>query len=195
MSPIDTPSAPVAASDKAVYLQRIATPLGPLLAGATERVLYLLAFADGQQHETQLARLQARLGCRFLTGWPATIASTERQLGEYFSGQRQRFDLPLQLAGTPFQQAVWHALGQVPYGETVSYGKLARRIGRPKATRAVARANRDNCLPILIPCHRAIGADGRLTGYSGGVWRKQWLLALEGAAVGQSFGPDGLDID
>jgi methylated-DNA-[protein]-cysteine S-methyltransferase len=103
-----------------------------------------------------------------------------RQLEEYFAGNRRDFDLPLYLNGTLFQQRVWRALTEIPYGETWSYGELAKRIGNPNASRAVGLANGRNPIAILVPCHRVIGADGSLTGYGGGVERKQWLLAHEG---------------
>jgi methylated-DNA-[protein]-cysteine S-methyltransferase len=103
-----------------------------------------------------------------------------RQLGEYFAGNRLDFDLPLRLQGTEFQQRVWRALTEIPYGATWSYGELAKRIGNPNASRAVGLANGRNPISILVPCHRVIGADGSLTGYGGGLERKQWLLAHEG---------------
>jgi len=103
-----------------------------------------------------------------------------RQLEEFFAGKRREFDLPLRLNGTPFQQRVWRALTEIPYGETWSYGELAKRIGNPNASRAVGLANGRNPVSIVVPCHRVIGADGSLTGYGGGLPRKQWLLAHEG---------------
>lgn len=102
------------------------------------------------------------------------------QLNEYFAGRREAFDLPLNLAGTEFQLAVWNELLRVPYGTTITYGELARRIGRPSAVRAVGAANGANPIPVIVPCHRVIGSNGTLTGYGGGIARKQWLLALEG---------------
>ena len=103
-----------------------------------------------------------------------------RQLGEYFAGNRCEFDLPLGMQGTEFQLRVWRALTEIPYGETWSYGELAKHIGNPNASRAVGLANGRNPISILVPCHRVIGADGSLTGYGGGVERKPWLLAHEG---------------
>lgn len=103
-----------------------------------------------------------------------------RQLKEYFAGSRRGFELPLRLKGTEFQQRVWNALTAIPYGATISYGELAKRIGNPNASRAVGLANGRNPISILVPCHRVIGADGSLTGYGGGLARKQWLLAHEG---------------
>jgi methylated-DNA-[protein]-cysteine S-methyltransferase len=108
------------------------------------------------------------------------LAETVRQLTEYFAGTRREFDLPLRLAGTAFQQRVWRELTEIPYGETWSYGQLAKRINKPSASRAVGLANGRNPISILVPCHRVIGANGSLTGYGGGLERKQWLLAHEG---------------
>ena len=103
------------------------------------------------------------------------------QLLEYFRGTRREFSLPLLPRGTPFFRQVWAALGEVPYGQVTTYGTLARRVGRPRAVRAVGQANHRNPLPILIPCHRVVGADGGLTGYAGGLALKEFLLKLEGA--------------
>jgi methylated-DNA-[protein]-cysteine S-methyltransferase len=103
-----------------------------------------------------------------------------RQLREYFAGNRREFDLPLRMDGTEFQRRVWRALTEIPYGETWSYGELAKRIGNPNASRAVGLANGRNPISIVVPCHRVIGADGSLTGYGGGLQRKQWLLTHEG---------------
>ncbi|MGA2842418.1 MAG: methylated-DNA--[protein]-cysteine S-methyltransferase [Steroidobacteraceae bacterium] len=108
------------------------------------------------------------------------LPETIRQLGEYFAGRRREFDLPWRLHGTEFQQRVWNALMEIPYGATWSYGELAKRLGNPNASRAVGLANGRNPISILVPCHRVIGADGSLTGYGGGLERKRWLLAHEG---------------
>lgn len=101
------------------------------------------------------------------------------QLEEYFSGKRREFDLPLNQSGTAFQQKVWELLLQIPYGKTISYLALSKQYGDPKAIRAIASANGKNNLPIIVPCHRVIGSNQSLTGYSGGLWRKQWLLTHE----------------
>jgi methylated-DNA-[protein]-cysteine S-methyltransferase len=106
-----------------------------------------------------------------------------QQLNEYFAGQRQEFDLPLKLAGTPFQQRVWQELVRIPFGKTITYAQLAQRVGKPTAFRAVGSANGRNPISIIVPCHRVIGADGTLTGYGGGVDRKQWLLDWERGAT------------
>jgi methylated-DNA-[protein]-cysteine S-methyltransferase len=107
------------------------------------------------------------------------LTETTRQLGDYFAGRRTEFSLPLGLAGTPFQRRVWAALQEIPYGETISYGELAQQIGRPTAARAVGLANGRNPISIVVPCHRVVGSDGSLTGYGGGLERKQHLLAFE----------------
>ena len=112
-------------------------------------------------------------------GLPAALRRAKRQLREYFDGGRRAFDLPLDPAGTDFQRRVWQQLGRIPYGETLSYGALARRLRRPGAARAVGAANGRNPLAVVVPCHRVIGADGALTGYGGGLPVKQALLALE----------------
>ena len=129
----------------------------------------------------------------YLPGQPAEPAGEETpalargraELLEYFQGKRRAFDLPLDPRGTPFQRRVWDALAAVPFGETVTYGALARRVGSPKAVRAVGQANHRNPLPILLPCHRVVGADGSLTGYAGGLELKRFLLDLEGAEYGE----------
>jgi methylated-DNA-[protein]-cysteine S-methyltransferase len=107
-------------------------------------------------------------------------AHVREELREYFAGKRRTFTIPLAPKGTPFQLAVWNALLEIPYGDTISYSELAQRIGKPSAVRAVGAANGANPIPVIIPCHRVIGANGSLTGYGGGIERKQWLLALEG---------------
>lgn len=110
---------------------------------------------------------------------PAAFGDAVDQLQEYFDGQRTRFDLPLRMEGTGFQRSVWDALLEIPYGETTSYGEIARRVGKPGAARAVGLANGQNPVAIVVPCHRVIGADGSLTGYGGGLDRKVTLLQLE----------------
>jgi methylated-DNA-[protein]-cysteine S-methyltransferase len=115
------------------------------------------------------------------------FAAASAQLREYFDGERTEFDLRLALDGTPFQRRVWAALQGIPYGETVSYGQLADRIGQPSASRAVGLANGKNPVSIIVPCHRVVGADGDLTGYGGGIDRKRYLLAHEQRVSGQTL--------
>ena len=112
---------------------------------------------------------------------PACMTDCLRQLDEYFKGKRQKFNLPLILSGTDFQKAVWQQLQKIPFGETASYGDVARAIDNPRAFRAVGNANNKNNIPIIIPCHRVIGSDGQLVGFGSGIWRKEWLLDHERA--------------
>ena len=167
-----------------LHVTRILTPLGPMLAAASDNALHLLEFTDRRMLETQLTRLGKRTGGVMTPGGNAVLEQTEAELAEYFAGERQEFTMPLAPAGTEFQGQVWDALQGIPYGETRSYGEQARSMGRPTAVRAVASANGDNPISIIIPCHRVIGADGKLTGYGGGLPRKQYLLELEGRVAG-----------
>jgi AraC family transcriptional regulator of adaptative response/methylated-DNA-[protein]-cysteine methyltransferase len=162
-----------------IAITRILTPLGPMLAGATEQGICLLEFIDRKMLETQLKRLGALLQAQCVPGTHAHFDALNRQLQEYFAGTRRTFDLPLVLAGTPFQKSVWEGLRTIPYGTTRSYQEQAALLGAPQAVRAVARANGDNRIAILIPCHRVIGKNGKLVGYGGGLWRKEYLLDHE----------------
>ena len=110
---------------------------------------------------------------------PECIKECMRQLDEYFKGRRKKFNVPLQLEGTDFQKAVWRQLQKIPFGQTASYGDVARAVGSPKAFRAVGNANNKNPIPVIIPCHRVIGSDGKMVGFGGGIWRKEWLLDHE----------------
>ena len=160
----------------------LATPLGPMLAIASDEGLSLLEFTDRRAIEGQLQRLERHVSGSFARGEHPLLDQLEVELAEYFAGARQRFEVPLHLAGSPFQEAVWQGLLQIPYGETRSYAQLAAAIGRPSSSRAVGRANGDNRLAIVVPCHRVVRADGHLSGYAGGVGRKQALLELEGSS-------------
>jgi AraC family transcriptional regulator of adaptative response/methylated-DNA-[protein]-cysteine methyltransferase len=167
-----------------VNLSRVLTPLGPMLAGVTHDGICLLEFMDRRMLRTQLVRLVDRWNCTFAPG-PSTVnAQLTEELDAYFSDGLQTFSVPLITQGTAFQEKVWEKLRAIPYGQTRSYRDLARRIGKPEAVRAVGRANGDNRIAIIIPCHRVIGSDGSLTGYGGGLWRKRWLLRNEGALFG-----------
>ena len=162
-----------------LHLTRVPTPLGPMVIGVTGVGLCLLEFADRRMLETQLKRLQKAIGAVIVPGETDITRQTATEITAYFEGSIREFSVPLQTSGTPFQESVWTELKSIPYGQTRSYGEQARRIGRPQAVRAVARANGDNRISIIIPCHRVIGADGTLTGYGGGLRRKRWLLELE----------------
>ncbi len=148
------------------------SPVGPLMIAGDDDSLRYISFSTGKGAiSPDSAWRQART---------RVIDETMRQLRAYFAGERTAFDLPLDPRGTAFQLAVWQELQRIPYGCTISYGELAQRIGRPKASRAVGAANGLNPIPIVIPCHRVIGAGGKLTGYGGGLGVKESLLRLEG---------------
>ncbi|MGH8273263.1 MAG: methylated-DNA--[protein]-cysteine S-methyltransferase [Gammaproteobacteria bacterium] len=154
-----------------MYYTQMESPVGQLTLTADEKALTGIYF-EGEQVPSE-------------DGWESrpshpVLKAARRQLEEYFAGERKTFDLPLAPKGTAFQRQVWKALERIPYGETQSYGEIARKIKNPKAVRAVGAANGANPIPIVVPCHRVIGADGTLTGYGGGLPRKQKLLALEG---------------
>ncbi len=163
----------------AVVVRLIESPLGPLFAGATDTGLCLLDFTDQEPPRERIARAARRLGAPLVHGDHPLLERAARQLDQYFRKERREFDLPLDPRGTTFQLRVWEELRRIPYGGTLAYDDLARRIGRPTAQRAVAQANGSNSVAIVIPCHRVIGKDGSLTGYGGGVWRKRLLLELE----------------
>jgi len=157
--------------DNFVRLASIDTPLGVMTAGATAAGICLLEFTDPQKLQVPVA--------------PAAsphLTLLEHELATYFAHGSVRFTVPLVVVGTEFQLRVWKELRRIPYGETRSYGKIAEAIGRPRAMRAVGRANGTNRIAILIPCHRVVNKDGSLGGYAAGSWRKQRLLALEGIA-------------
>ncbi|WP_329306063.1 methylated-DNA--[protein]-cysteine S-methyltransferase [Streptomyces sp. NBC_01260] len=146
------------------------SPYGPLTLVATDGVLAGLYMTDQRHRPPEEA---------FGEPDPAPFDETIRQLDAYFAGELREFDLPLDLDGTPFQRTVWAELQRIPYGETRSYGELAEILGKPGASRAVGLANGKNPVGIIVPCHRVIGASGSLTGYGGGLDRKQRLLAFE----------------
>ena len=162
-----------------LIVNRILTPLGPMVAAVDDDGLWLLEFADRRMLETQFKRIVNLTQRSLATGEHDLINDVASQLDEYFDGQRQEFDLALHYPGTEFQTRVWNQLLKIPYSKTESYDQLARDIGQPGAQRAVGRANGDNRLAIVIPCHRVIRSDGTLSGYGGGVHRKQRLLDLE----------------
>ncbi len=157
----------------------IATPLGAMVAVCDRSSLHLLEFVDRKALPSELARLCTAVRGDLGIGRFEPTDWIETELNAYFGGRCARFDTPLTMHGTAFTRSVWDALRRIPAGATRSYGDIANTIGRPSATRAVARANGANQIAIAIPCHRVIGADGSLTGYGGGLWRKQKLIELE----------------
>lgn len=154
-------------------------PCGEMILGSFDGKLCLCDWPDGRRRTSTDMRLQRILKAEYVEGSSNVIETAQQQLNEYFLNQRQEFDIPLLFVGTDFQKKVWNELRNIPYGKTVSYGELARRIGMPKAVRAVANANAVNAISIIAPCHRVIGTDGSLTGYGGGLNRKKFLLELE----------------
>ncbi len=160
------------------YCTHMATPIGQLLLVAGDDGLRQIVFPkNGAAVEPQPDWIEDR----------SALREPMVQLESYFTGHLEIFDLPLAPEGTPFQQNVWRQLCKIPYGETISYGELARRIGNPKASRAVGLANGSNPSPIIIPCHRVIGSNGQLTGYGGGLHIKEKLLALEKKQIQLAF--------
>jgi len=149
------------------------TPVGDLMLVASARGLRAIHWPDSSPSTDSLEAVR-------VADHPI-LRQTIAQLDEYFAGTRRDFDIPLDLAGTPFQLAAWHALADIPYGETTTYGRQARALGMPNAARAVGSANRVNPVCIVLPCHRVVGADGSLTGFAGGLERKRWLLDHETA--------------
>ncbi|MFO1138902.1 MAG: methylated-DNA--[protein]-cysteine S-methyltransferase [Paracoccus sp. (in: a-proteobacteria)] len=162
--------------------RQIDTPLGAMICVTDADRLHLLEFAERPELPAEMRRLAKSAKTRIAPGRNALADLTETQLAAYFAGQSCAFDLPLALSGTDFQRLVWRELIRIPAGQTVSYSELAARIGRPDAVRAVAAANGANRLAVIVPCHRVLGADGSLTGYAGGLWRKKALIDHESAA-------------
>ena len=159
------------------------SPIGPLLVGATSRGLCRISFDAAAEPNSELERLAGLFGPRVLRV-SGRLDAVRRQLDDYFEGRRRAFELEVDLTGVPaFQQEVLRKLALVPYAETSTYGGLAVRVGRPKAARAVGGALNRNPVPIVLPCHRIVGASGSLVGYAGGLERKRALLDLEGAGV------------
>lgn len=173
-------SSPDESKDKAIILiTRLTTPLGPMYACTTDQGICLLEFTDRRMLETEFHDLQKRLNAIILVGENEYTQQLKEELTEYFAGKLQQFKVPLHHPGTPFQQSVWRALMQIPFGATRSYQQQAETLNKPKAVRAVASANGHNRIAIVIPCHRVIGKDGSLKGYAGGLERKRWLLDHE----------------
>ncbi|MSP21935.1 MAG: methylated-DNA--[protein]-cysteine S-methyltransferase [Dehalococcoidia bacterium] len=166
------------------------TPLGVVFVGGSERGVHRIDFLrdarNGHHGTFDEAHLVRTLEAE--TGLPskrdtASASETARQLREFFAGTRAHFDLPLAPIGTPWQTAVWNALLEIPFGETTTYGELARRLDRPSAARAVGASVGRNPISLIIPCHRVVGANGALTGYASGLERKRWLLDFEARAA------------
>jgi AraC family transcriptional regulator of adaptative response/methylated-DNA-[protein]-cysteine methyltransferase len=163
-----------------IHTRSFETPLGTMFAGATEEGICMLEYADSSARQKK----EINALCKLLKVYVEESESRYfedlgKQLSEYFEGKRKEFAIPLVLAGTPFQQQVWRELQKIPYGSTRSYKEQSMALNNLGAIRAVGTANGANRIAILIPCHRVIGENGKLTGYGGGLWRKKWLLDLE----------------
>ena len=173
-----------------VIMSEIDSPVGVLVAGVTDEGACLLEFRDREILETQVAKVRARVGPTG-SGSHEYLDHLRSELTEFFAGQRREFTVPLVYPGTPFQTKVWNALRSIPFGQTISYEELARRVGSPDGQRAAGHANGQNPLAIVIPCHRVINKDGKLGGYGGGLWRKRLLLGLERGEQKELFSGDG----
>ena len=169
--------------DAVLVARRIGTPLGPMIGIANSEGLCLLEFADRPMLETQVKRVRRLLAATVTPGDNPHLDRIELELEEYFAGRLKHFQTPAVTPGSGFQRQVWKSLRAIPYGSTLSYDALARQLSSPGAQRAVGRANGDNRLAIIIPCHRVIRADGTLSGYGGGLWRKRRLLELEAGEI------------
>ncbi len=162
-----------------IKITKIETPLGDMIAGATKDGICLLEFADRESLSAEYEELSRLFNTTIKTGFNIHFWALKRQLKEYFRGKRKEFTLKLVTPGTDFQRLVWKELRNIPYGETISYQEQAAALNNTSAARAVAQANASNRIAIVIPCHRVIGADRTLVGYSGGLARKKWLLNHE----------------
>ena len=164
-----------------LFARWLDTPLGAMLAIANDEALGLLEFVDRRAIERQIETLRRRMGGAVIVpGDNAILDRAAEEVAAYFAGELREFTVPIVLPGSPFQTAVWDELRRIPYGQTRSYRELAEMLGRPGAQRAVGRANGDNRLAIIVPCHRVVRSDGSLCGYGGGLWREKRLLELEG---------------
>ncbi|WP_366143264.1 methylated-DNA--[protein]-cysteine S-methyltransferase [Soonwooa sp.] len=169
--------------EKVIDLKRVETPIGTMIACADSNGICMLEFSDRKALPTELKQISKHFDANIIQGENPHFVTLEKELKEYFDGKRKDFSVPLSPVGTDFQKQVWEILRTIPYGTTRSYQEQANILGNPKGVRAVANANGLNKISIIIPCHRVIGSDGKLTGYGGGIWRKQKLLELEKAIL------------
>lgn len=167
----------VKSAESKLYFSTMDTPVGVLTIVASDAGVRAVLWPDDDPQ-------RVRLGDAVEQPHHSVVEETVRELGEYFAGDRQDFGLPLDPTGTDFQQAAWHALRLIPYGETVSYGEQAERMGDRRKARAVGAANGRNPISIIVPCHRVVGANGDLTGFAGGIESKSWLLEHERGVLG-----------
>lgn len=170
-----------------ILVNQFDTPIGPMLVAASDSELILLEFADRRTLESQTQIVRRLFLAPFAKGKNEIIQQTEAELSEYFASKRFKFEVPFAIHGTDFEKSVWQQLLEIPVGKTKSYEQVATTLGKPRASRAVGRANGDNRLAIIIPCHRVIRTDGTLSGYAGGLFRKRWLLNHEKPACPLGF--------
>ncbi|MCU6161352.1 methylated-DNA--[protein]-cysteine S-methyltransferase [Enterobacter bugandensis] len=173
-----TDAAPTQATE-VIVIHRFTTTLGPMFVCATERGVCLLEFTGRRMLETEFRDIQRLFNARIVTGENSHTRQTVKEIGEYFAGTRRQFELSVDAPGSDFQQSVWHELRAVPYGQTSHYQAISLGMNKSNALRAVAAANGANRIAIVIPCHRIIGKDGKMTGYGGGISRKEWLIEHE----------------
>lgn len=178
-SPRQTSAEPPRPSAGVITFCRLSTPLGPMAAASTLTGIAMLEFAERRMLETQIRRLEERFEAVVVSGRSRWFTMLQEELNAYFDGSLREFSTSLDLRGSPFQMKVWHQLQRIGWGQIRSYGEQARAMGSPRAARAVGRANGENPIGILVPCHRVLGADGSMTGYGGRIWRKKALLRLE----------------
>lgn len=164
------------------------TPVGMMLAAGDDQYLYLLTYLEQTNLERKTMIIQQRLNAKLEMGASGTTQSIGEELTAYFEGKLKTFTTPLMLTGTAFQVKVWEELRRVPFGGTISYAELAQRLDKPSAFRAVAQANAQNPVSVVVPCHRIINNDGKLGGYSAGIERKQWLLNFERSVLAREAG-------
>ena len=175
---------------KWIHTEFYSSPHGELILGSYQDQLCFCDWRYRKSRELIDRRIQTGLKASFVEAGSMVNEECKKQLIQYFSGERKEFDLSLLLVGSDFQKSIWNLLLEIPFGKTLSYISLARRLGDEKAIRAVARANGDNALSIIVPCHRILGSDGSLTGYAGGLRTKQKLLQLESASLQQELNFD-----
>jgi AraC family transcriptional regulator, regulatory protein of adaptative response / methylated-DNA-[protein]-cysteine methyltransferase len=173
------PAAQVQSPVRQCLTSTIETPLGPMMAAAIDEGLCLLEYGVPERLASQMSRLSRVFGATPLAGQHEHLAHAKDELGRYFAGTLTTFSVPTACPGTPFEEGVWRELMRIPFGETISYAQLAARVNSPGGARAVGGANGRNRVSIIIPCHRVINSDGKLGGYGGELWRKEWLLAHE----------------
>jgi AraC family transcriptional regulator of adaptative response/methylated-DNA-[protein]-cysteine methyltransferase len=172
-------------TNQTINVTQFESPIGSMFGCTTDSGICLLEFIDSTTIDTELKIFTKKLNAPIIEATNKQLDLLQKQLEEYFNGQRKEFTVPVISFGTDFQQSVWKVLQAIPYGSTCSYKNQAELLKKPSAVRAVANANGSNKISILIPCHRVIGNDGNLTGYGGGLWRKKWLLEFEKETMGK----------